>query len=155
MVEGHSDQQQELRGKGAPAAVTQLVHAFFHALNQRDMERLEPQYHADAQTFIDLSGVLMLRGTFAKADTMEIILALWELFPDGLRYEIDAIDLLQDDGSCIRASVSVRSAGTHASGRVYLNRHRFMIEFRDRQIISIWSTKDVELAHQVLFGMTL
>lgn len=132
---------------GSAGRNKEAARRWLSAVNERDLGVLLNCYSDDAIIHLDLP--LMLGGAFRKEEVMEFAVAMWEVFPNGLKLTINEIVA---EGDLV--TVDAKSDGAHISGRRYQNWHQFVMVFRNGYIRELWSRKDTELARQVLFSGT-
>jgi uncharacterized protein (TIGR02246 family) len=123
----------------------QRVRAFFAALNQGDVEAIAGAYADDGYCLT--MGNTLISGKSGKTRIRESAALIFQAFPQGLRFTVDAMTA---EGG--RVAVEAHSEGMHASGQMYTNRYHFLFEFRDGRLAVLKEYMDTERVTDILCG---
>ena len=123
----------------------QRARAFFDAMSRGDVAALVDAYHPEGTCWT--SGNTLISGSMTVAQIRAGAAAIYEVFPDGLRFTIHGITAEGD-----RVAVEAESDGMHASGRRYNNHYHFLLEFRDGQLLRLKEYLDTEMVTDILCG---
>ena len=93
------------------------------------------------------AGSTPISGSFTREQVEANAGAIFQAFPEGLRFSVQAMTAEGD-----RVAVEAESHGVHASGAVYHNQYHFLLIFRDGKIAQLKEYLDTELANRVLCG---
>lgn len=121
-----------------------LVRRFFDALSRGDVAEVDALYAEDFTLWT--AGTLPISGRRSRKEAMEGMALIFEAFPSGIRFTIDALTVAAD-----RVAVEAHSDGLHASGRHYHNLYHFLVRIRDGKIVELKEYMDTALAGSVLF----
>lgn len=127
------------------AANKRLVEELFEALSRADSAAVDRMYGEDFTLWT--SGTLPFSGTFDKAQSMRNLGLVLGLFPQGLKFTIDAMTAEGD-----RVAVEAQSDGLHVSGKRYHNRYHFLLVIRDGQVRQFKEYMDTAHAREVLLA---
>jgi len=119
--------------------------AFFAALNRGDVSAIVGAYAEDGRCVT--MGNTLISGTFDKAQISAAAGGIFQVFPKGIRFTIDAMTA---EGE--RVAVEARSEGRHVSGQIYSNQYHFLMRFRDGQLVEFKEYMDTERVTDILCG---
>ena len=122
-----------------------LARRFFDAMSAGDVDAIVAAYHPEGSCWT--SGNTLISGTMTVERIKAAAAAIYDAFPDGLRFAIHGITAQGD-----RVAVEAESRGAHASGRTYNNRYHFLLEFRDGKLLRLKEYMDTEMVTEVLCG---
>jgi len=123
----------------------QLAREFIDALSRADTEWVLAHYADDMVMWT--AGTLAISGTRGKAEIRELMDGILGAFPNGLRFELEAMTAEAD-----RVAIEAESDGIHVSGKPYRNRYHFLLRVRDGKIVELREYLDTQLANEVLLG---
>jgi ketosteroid isomerase-like protein len=123
----------------------QRVRDFFAILNRGDVPALVAAYAADAH--LETMGHTLISGRFTRAQIAAAAGQIYQVFPQGLSFAIDA---LTAEGE--RVAVEAHSCGRHVSGALYRNQYHFLFVFRDGQLTLLREYMDTERVTDILCG---
>jgi uncharacterized protein len=123
----------------------QLVRDFFVAMNAGDVPRLVAAYADDG--YLRTMGRTLISGKFTKAQIQAAAGQIYEVFPQGIQFTIDAMTA---EGE--RVAVEAHSQGLHVSGQTYSNEYHFLFEFRDGKLAVLKEYMDSERITDILCG---
>lgn len=123
----------------------QRVREFFAILNRGDVAALIAAYAEDAR--LETLGDTLISGSFSREQIRAAAGQIFEVFPQGLRFTIDAMTA---EGE--RVAVEARSHGRHVSGRDYSNRYHFLFVLRDGRVTLLREYMDTERVTDILCG---
>lgn len=123
----------------------QRARDFFDALNRGDVAALLDAYADDG--YCQTMGSTLISGTFSKAQIAHAAGAIFEAFPQGIRFTIKNLTAEAD-----RVAVEAESLGAHASGRTYSNQYHFLMRFRDGKVVEFKEYMDTERVTDILCG---
>jgi uncharacterized protein len=123
----------------------QLVHDFFASLNRGDVPALVAAYAPDG--CLETMGQTLISGRFSRAQIADAAGQIYQVFPAGLSFAIDA---LTAEGE--RVAVEAHSHGRHVSGALYSNRYHFLFVFRAGQLALLREYMDTERVTDILCG---
>jgi hypothetical protein len=123
----------------------QLVHEFFAAMNAGDVPRIVAAYATDG--YLETMGRTLISGKFSRAQIQGAAGQIYEVFPQGIQFTIDA---LTAEGE--RVAVEAHSRGRHVSGRLYTNEYHFLFVFRDGKLAVLKEYMDSERVTDILCG---
>ena len=86
-------------------------------------------------------------GRFSKAQIQGAAGQIYEVFPQGIQFTLDA---LTAEGE--RVAVEAHSQGRHVSGKLYTNEYHFLFEFRDGKLAVLKEYMDTERVTDILCG---
>lgn len=121
----------------------EIARRFLDVLSRADVDAARELYADDFQIWT--AGSLPFSGTSNKEQALAGMSAVLGLFPDGIRFTVDA---LTAEGG--RVAIEARSEGVTAKGIRYQQSYHFLIEIRDDRITRLKEYMDTELARQVL-----
>lgn len=127
------------------AANKRLVEELFAALSRADSAAVDRMYGEDFTLWT--SGTLPFSGTFDKAQSMKNMGLVLGLFPQGLRFTVQAMTAEGD-----RVAVEAESDGVHVSGKRYHNRYHFLVVIREGKVRQLKEYMDTAHAHDVLLS---
>ena len=122
-----------------------LVKQFFHALNTGDVERIVDAYADDG--CVQTMGNTLISGISNKEQIAAAAGGIFDVFPKGLRFEID--DMVAEGE---KVAVEARSEGEHVSGKIYSNEYHFLFQFRDGKLLQLKEYMDTEQVTDILCG---
>lgn len=123
------------------AAVT----AFIDAMNRGDVAAIVDAYAEDG--VLTTMGHTLISGTFDKATVAAAAGSIFEVFPQGIAFEVHRMTAQED-----RVAVEASSRGMHISGREYRNRYHFLARLRDGKLIEWKEYCDTEAITEILCG---
>ena len=123
----------------------QITRGFFDALSRADSAAIARLYADDFTLWT--AGTLPFSGTFTKTQALQAMGQILGLFPDGLRFTINAMTA-EDE----RVAVEAESHGRHVSGKTYHNQYHFLLLIHDGKIRALKEYMDTMHASQVLAG---
>jgi ketosteroid isomerase-like protein len=124
---------------------TARVRAFFEALNRADGAAIADAYAEDGRCVT--MGNTLISGSYGKAQVREYAAGILQVFPQGLRFSIQAMTA---EGE--RVAVEAASEGRHVSGAMYTNQYHFLFVFRGGKIAEFKEYMDTERVTDVLCG---
>ena len=122
-----------------------LVTEFFAALNRGDTDTIVNTYAEDG--CVQTMGNTLISGTFSRPEIAASAGAIFEVFPQGLKFDID--DMVAEGE---KVAVEATSEGEHVSGQTYTNEYHFLFEFRDGKLLKLKEYMDTEMVTDVLCG---
>jgi ketosteroid isomerase-like protein len=122
-----------------------IVRDFFAALNAGDVDAIVNAYADDG--CVQTMGSTLISGTFSKPEIAASAGAIFEVFPEGLKFEIS--DMVAEGE---KVAVEAVSEGEHVSGQTYSNEYHFLFEFRDGKLLKLKEYMDTEMITDVLCG---
>jgi ketosteroid isomerase-like protein len=122
-----------------------IVRDFFAALNAGDVDAIVNAYADDG--CVQTMGSTLISGTFSKPEIAASAGAIFEVFPEGLKFEIR--DMVAEGE---KVAVEAVSEGEHVSGQTYSNEYHFLFEFRDGKLLKLKEYMDTEMITDVLCG---
>jgi ketosteroid isomerase-like protein len=122
-----------------------LITGFFDALNAGDTSAIAGSYADDG--CVQTMGGTLISGVFNKDQITKSAGAIFDVFPDGLRFEILGMVAEGD-----KVAVEATSEGEHISGKTYSNEYHFLFEFRDGKLVRLKEYMDTEQITDVLCG---
>ncbi len=122
-----------------------LARQMIDALTRADVEWVKKNYADDFQIWV--IGSLPFSGTADKAGAVAGMPAVLDLFPKGLRFEIQAMTAEGD-----RVAIEATSRGTTFRGDEYRQTYHFLMRARDGKIVEWKEYMDTEHARKVLVG---
>ena len=122
-----------------------IVEKFFTALNNGDVASVVTTYADDG--CVQTMGNTLISGVFGKEHIAHSAGSVFEVFPQGLRFDIQAMTAEGD-----RVAVEATSEGEHISGQTYTNEYHFLFEFRDGKLLRLKEYMDTEMVTDVLCG---
>jgi uncharacterized protein len=123
----------------------QLVQDFFAMMSRGDVPALVAAYADDG--YLLTMGHTLISGKFTREQVREAAGRVYEVFPKGIRFTIDAMTA---EGE--RVAVEAHSEGRHASGALYSNEYHFLFVFRNGRIAVLKEYMDTERVTDVLCG---
>jgi ketosteroid isomerase-like protein len=130
------------------AANKALALDLFDAIERADVAKLDALYAPDFEIWT--AGELPISGTRTRAQALEGMRMIAELFPGGLDFTIVAMTAEGD-----RVAIEAESEGVHVSGKPYHNRYHFLIVVRDGKIVRFKEYMDTLHAAEVLLAPPL
>ena len=121
------------------------VTRFFAALNAGDANAIVDAYADDG--CVETMGGTLISGIFSKAQIAESAGAIFEVFPQGLKFTIR--DMIAEGN---KVAVEACSEGEHVSGLTYSNDYHFLFEFNDGKLLRLKEYMDTEQVTDVLCG---
>ena len=122
-----------------------IVKNFFHALNNGDIDTVVNTY-AD-EGCVQTMGNTLISGVFGKQQIADTAGGIFDVFPKGLRFDIQAMTAEGD-----RVAVEATSEGEHVSGQTYSNEYHFLFEFKNGKLLRLKEYMDTEMVTDVLCG---
>ncbi|MEP1472979.1 MAG: nuclear transport factor 2 family protein [Halieaceae bacterium] len=123
----------------------EIVRNFFAALNEGDVASVVATYAEDG--CVQTMGNTLISGVFGKEQVAQSAGGVFDVFPKGLRFDIQAMTA---EGE--RVAVEATSEGEHISGQTYGNEYHFLFEFRDGKLLRLKEYMDTEMVTDVLCG---
>jgi uncharacterized protein len=120
-----------------------LVQEFFGLLNRGDVAGIVAAYAMDGQ--LQTMGRTLISGRFTRAQIEAAAGQIYQAFPQGLAFTIDAMTA---EGQ--RVAVEAHSQGRHASGALYSNDYHFLFVFREGRLELLREYMDTERVTDVL-----
>jgi ketosteroid isomerase-like protein len=120
-----------------------IVTEFFNALNAGDVDCIVNSYAAEG--CVQTMGNTLISGIFSKDQIAASAGGIFEVFPQGLRFNVLGM-VAEGDKVAVEAS----SEGRHVSGRIYSNDYHFLFEFRDGKVLRLKEYMDTERVTDVL-----
>ncbi len=121
------------------------VEAFFSALNKGDVPALIDCYADDGYCLT--MGRTLISGKFSKAQIAAAAGGIFEVFPQGIRFDIKGMTA---EGE--RVAVEAESEGLHVSCQIYSNQYHFLFRFRDGKVVEYKEYMDTERVTDILCG---
>ena len=122
-----------------------LVTRFIEYLNHGDVAGLVGMYGDDG--YVWTSGGTLISGKFDRAQIAASAGAIFEAFPQGIKFTIHGMVAEGD-----KVAVEAESNGLHVSGKHYRNLYHFLFEFRNGKLLSLKEYMDTENVTDVLCG---
>jgi len=122
-----------------------FVRQFFEALNQGDSAAIVDAYAEDGEVWT--MGGTLISGRYNKAQITASCDAIFESFPEGIHFTIDAMTA---EGE--RVAVEAHSEGKHVSGQLYSNEYHFLFIIRDGKLFRLKEYMDTERVTDILCG---
>jgi ketosteroid isomerase-like protein len=123
----------------------QLVREFFASMGRGDVTALVAAYAEDG--CLVTMGRTLISGKFTRAQIQAAAARIYEVFPQGLTFTIDAMTA---EGE--RVAVEAHSEGQHVSGALYSNEYHFLFLFRDGKLALLKEYMDTERVTDILCG---
>ena len=123
----------------------ELARTFMDALSRADVAAVDALYDEDFRIWV--TGTLPFSGSRGKAEALEGMPAVLELFPNGLKFEIQAMTAEGD-----RVAIEATSDGITFRGDRYQQTYHFLLRARDGKIVEWKEYMDTEHARKVLVG---
>ncbi len=120
-----------------------LAKEFLAALSRADTEWVKKHYAEEMQLWT--AGSLPFSGHSNKAQALEGMPQVLDLFPDGIEFEIKAMTAEGD-----RVAIEATSRGMTFRGDLYEQEYHFLMRARDGQILAFREYMDTELARKIL-----
>lgn len=122
------------------------VQAFMEALSRGDTEYTVAAYADEGH--VRTMGNTLISGTFTVDQIRAAAGAIFDAFPEGIRFTITGMTA-EDD----RVAVEAHSEGRHVSGKMYRNEYHFLFRFReDGKLLEMKEYMDTERVTDVLCG---
>jgi len=121
------------------------VTQFFAALNAGETEVIVNTYAENGH--VQTMGNTLISGTFSRPEIAASAGSIFEVFPQGLKFEI--VDMVAEGD---KVAVEATSEGEHISGQTYCNEYHFLFEFRDGKLLKLKEYMDTEMVTDVLCG---
>jgi ketosteroid isomerase-like protein len=122
-----------------------LVQEFFGLLNRGDVAGIVAAYAVDGR--LQTMGRTLISGQFTRAQIEAAAGQIYQAFPQGLTFAIDAMTA---EGE--RVAVEAHSRGRHASGVIYSNEYHFLFVFREGRLELLREYMDTERVTDILCG---
>jgi len=123
----------------------QLARDFFAAISRGDAAAVVAAY--DDEGYVQTMGNTLISGVFDKSQIAAAAGAIFDAFPQGIRFEIHQLTAEAD-----RVAVEAESFGTHRSGQLYNNKYHFLMRIRDGKVLALKEYMDTELITDILCG---
>ena len=123
----------------------QRVRDFFAILNRGDVPALLGAYADDG--CLETMGRTLISGRFTRAQIRAAAEQIFDVFPQGLEFTIDAMTA---EGE--RVAVEAHSVGRHVSGVTYSNQYHFLFVFRAGRVVLLREYMDSERVTDILCG---
>jgi hypothetical protein len=123
----------------------QLVQDFFTSLNRGDVPAIVAAYADDG--YLRTMGHTLISGSFTRAQIRAAAGQIYDAFPHGLAFTIDAMTA---EGE--RVAVEAHSEGRHVSAALYSNEYHFLFVFRDGKLALLKEYMDTERVTDILCG---
>ena len=120
-----------------------FVRQFFSAMNSGDVDAIVDAY-ADTGT-LQTMGNTLISGTFSKDQITASAGSIFDVFPQGIRFDI--IDMVGDNQ---KVAVEAVSEGVHVSGKTYSNEYHFLFEFESGRLLRLKEYMDTERVTDIL-----
>ena len=127
----------------APERNKALARELFAAMSRADVAKLDELYADDFELWT--AGSLPFSGTRTKAQALEGMGLIADMFPDGIEFTILAMTA---EGE--RVAIEAVCDGMHVSGVPYRNQYHFLMVARDGRIVRFKEYMDTGLAQDVL-----
>ncbi len=121
----------------------QLVREFFASMGRGDVTAIVAAYADDGHLMT--MGRTLISGKFTRAQIQAAAARIYEVFPQGLTFTIDAMTA---EGE--RVAVEAHSEGRHVSGALYSNEYHFLFVFRDGKLALLKEYMDTERVTDIL-----
>lgn len=128
-----------------PQANKRFVADFLRDVGRGDAESLRAAYAEDGQ--LETMGRTLISGRFTRDEVVMAAQRIFDIFPDGVRFEILAMTAEED-----RVAVEAKSHAVHVSGRPYSNHYHFLFRLRDGKIVKMQEFMDTELVTDIICG---
>ncbi|SFR90063.1 nuclear transport factor 2 family protein [Sphingomonas jatrophae] len=122
-----------------------IVRRFFEVMSAGDVDTMLG-FYADDMVLTTMGGTL-ISGSFTKADIAAAANRIYDVFPEGISFEILGLVAEKD-----RVAVEATSSGAHVSGAHYANHYHFLFHLRDGRITEMKEFMDTELVTDILCG---
>jgi uncharacterized protein len=122
-----------------------LVQEFFVLLNRGDVAGIVAAYAVDGR--LQTMGRTLISGWFTRAQIEAAAGQIYQAFPQGLCFTIDAMTA---EGP--RVAVEAHSSGQHVSGNTYSNEYHFLFVFADGRLELLREYMDTERVTDILCG---
>jgi ketosteroid isomerase-like protein len=122
-----------------------IVREFFEAMNSGDTDYIVNAYADDG--CLQTMGGTLISGTFSKDQIQASAGGIFDVFPNGLRFDLVAMTAEGD-----RVAVEATSEGEHVSGQTYSNEYHFLFEFSNGKLKTLREYMDTERVTDVLCG---
>ena len=127
-----------------PAVRTEeLAREMIEAISNADVAKLDELYAEDFELWT--AGDLPFSGTRTRAQALEGMGMIDQMFPNGIRFEIVAMTVQMH-----RAAIEATSEGMHVSGTPYRNQYHFLLESDGEKIVRFKEYMDTLHAKDVL-----
>lgn len=123
----------------------QLARDFFAAISRGDAEAIVAAY--DDEGYVQTMGNTLISGVFTKPQIAAACGAIFDAFPQGIRFEIHNLTAEGD-----RVAIEAESFGQHSSGRLYNNKYHFFMRIRNGKVLALKEYMDTELITDILCG---
>ena len=118
---------------------------FFEAMNKGDTDYIVRAYAQDG--CLQTMGNTLISGIFSRDQIQASAGGIFEVFPNGLHFDIVAMTAEGD-----RVAVEASSEGEHVSGQTYSNEYHFLFEFSNGKLKTLREYMDTERVTDVLCG---
>jgi ketosteroid isomerase-like protein len=122
-----------------------IVARFFEAMNGGDVQFIVDAYAEDG--CLQTMGNTLISGIFSRDQVSQSAGGIFEVFPEGIRFEI--LDMVAEGD---KVAVEATSEGKHVSGATYSNEYHFLFEFRDGKLVRLKEYMDTERVTDILCG---
>ena len=123
----------------------ELARAFLDALSRVDSVALDELYAGDVSVWV--AGTLPFSGSKTRAEALEAMPLVLDLFPDGLSFEIRAMTA---EGE--RVAIEATGEGKTSSGDLYQQEYHFLLRACDGKVIEWKEYMDTDKARRLLVG---
>ena len=120
-----------------------IVARFFDAMNQGDVDFIVETYAPDG--CLQTMGNTLISGTYSREQIATSAGGIFEVFPEGLKFE--ALSIV---GEGDKVAVEATSVGKHISGKTYSNEYHFLFEFRGGKLLRLKEYMDTERVTDIL-----
>jgi len=121
----------------------EIVSRFFEEFSKGHIESAFSLVSDDVQWWV--AGTLPFSGTKSKQEYMQVVGAIKNGFPDGLKLEVQS---MIGEGSQVAAEVE--SDGNHANGKKYNNQYHFLITIENGQMVEVKEYMDTLHLYQLI-----
>ena len=122
-----------------------IVARFIAMMSSGDTAGLIDAYTDDGR--VTTMGSTLISGTFDKGQIAAAAGGIFEAFPSGITFTIQAMTA-EDD----RVAVEAESFGRHISGADYNNHYHFLFRLRDGKVVELKEYCDTEHITDILCG---
>jgi hypothetical protein len=120
-----------------------IVTRFFDAMNRGDVEFIVDTYAPDG--YLQTMGNTLISGIFSREQIAASAGGIFEVFPEGLKFE--ALSIIAEGD---KVAVEATSEGKHVSGKIYTNEYHFLFEFRAGKLLRLKEYMDTERVTDIL-----
>ena len=120
-----------------------IVEEFFTYFSAGDTEKAFALVSDDASWWVP--GDLPFSGTKTKAEYMQVVGAIKQGFPTGLKLTV--VSMIAESDT---VAAEVVSDGDHYSGKKYSNKYHFLIKIKDKKIVEVKEYMDTLHLYQLI-----